>query len=142
MQQQVIQWIWNHLITIALGSTTLIQVLPIKVNPWSALFKWIGGIITKDLDTKISNIHKQVNKLELDVMTNEKDRIRYEVLDFANSCRNGRRHTKDEFEHIVELNKKYKRLLKATKDENGVFELEYNYISELYAERLKKNDFL
>lgn len=83
-----------------------------------------------------------MNKIEQDVMTNEKDRIRWEILDFANSCRNGRRHTKDEFEHIITLNKKYKQLLKATDDENGIFELEYEYIQGLYTERLKKNDFL
>ena len=139
---EILQWIWNHLLTITLGGTTILQILPIKVNPWSTLFKWIGGIITKDLDMKISNITRKVNKLELDMMTNEKDRIRYEILDFANSCRNGRKHTKDEFEHIIELNTKYEQLLQATNDENGVFELEYQYIQELYAERLKKNDFL
>ena len=125
---EILQWIWNHLLTITLGGTTILQILPIKVNPWSTLFKWIGGIITKDLDMKISNITRKVNKLELDMMTNEKDRIRYEILDFANSCRNGRKHTKDEFEHIIELNTKYEQLLQATNDENGVFELEYQYI--------------
>lgn len=61
-------------------------------------------------------------------MNNEKDRIRYEILSFANSCRNGVKHTKDEFEHIVELNTKYKKLLEETDDENGVFEIEYEYI--------------
>ena len=76
------------------------------------------------------------------IETNEKDRIRWEVLDFANSCRNGRRHTKDEFQHIITLNDKYKDLLKKTNDKNGVFDSEYDYIKDLYAERQQKNDFL
>ena len=29
-----------------------------------------------------------------------------------------------------------------TGDENGVYELEYEYIKKLYAKRLEKNDFL
>ena len=52
--------------------------------------------------------------MRLERMTDEKDRIRYEVLDFANSCRNGRRHTKDEFQHIIDLNDKYEVLLDKT----------------------------
>ena len=67
---------------------------------------------------------------------------RWEVLDFANSCRNGKKHTKDEYQHIITLNTKYKDLLKRTKDKNGVFEEEYKYIQKLYAERQEKNDFL
>lgn len=63
---------------------------------------------------------------------NEKDRIRYEVLDFANSCHNNRRHTKDEFEHIIALNDKYDTLLKRTGDKNGVYNAEYEYLMRLY----------
>jgi len=51
-------------------------------------------------------------------------------------------HTKDEFEHIITLNNKYKNLLHLTNDENGVFEVEYEYIKELYATNLKNNSFL
>ena len=73
---------------------------------------------------------------------NEKDRIRWEILDFANSCRNGRKHSHDEFRHIVELHDKYKLLLEKTGDKNGVFDTEYEWISTLYKERLENNDFL
>lgn len=73
---------------------------------------------------------------------NEKDRIRWEILAFANSCRNNQKHTKDEFQHIIDLNDKYKVLLERTQDKNGVFEAEYDYIKKLYADRQIKNDFL
>lgn len=91
---------------------------------------------------KLDDIITKVGDIEKEVKENEKDRIRWEVLEFANSCRNGRKHTQDEFKHIITLNKKYQKLLKATNDENGVFELEYEYIKKLYAKRLEKNDFL
>ena len=125
----------NHPITGLIAFTGLIQIIPIKINPWSALLKWIGKLVTGNACGKIDDLIKQVDE-------NEKDRIRWEVLDFANSCRNGRKHTRDEFQHIVALHDKYKKLLAKTKDTNGVFDLEYNYIQDLYAERLEKNDFL
>lgn len=150
--QQFFTWLANHPLTSLIAFTGLIQIVPIKINPWSALFKWISKAITGDacskidgLVTKVNKIDDlvdKVNKIENDMTNNEKDRIRWEILDFANSCRNDRRHTKDEFQHIIDLNDKYKTLLEKTNDKNGVFEAEYEYIKKLYAERLEKNDFL
>ena len=140
--QQVVEWIGKNLWTIIIVVSVFIQITPIKINPWSALFKWIGKIITGNACSKIDGLIDKVDKIEKDVKTNEKDRIRWEILDFANSCRNNRKHTRDEFQHIVALNDKYKRLLSETNDSNGVFEVEYNYIQDMYAERLEKNDFL
>jgi hypothetical protein len=136
------QWIGNNLWVILLLLSLVVQITPIKINPWSALFKWIGRTITGDACSKIDNLVEKVDKIDQDVMSNEKDRIRWEILDFANSCRNNRRHTRDEFQHIVELHDKYLRLLKKTGDKNGVFKVEYEYIEKIYAERLEKNDFL
>lgn len=157
--QQIWAWIGHNIWQIILFGSLFIQVAPIKINPWSALFKWIGKIITGDacskiddiikkvnkidnLETKIDNLKTEVDNIKLDTMTNEKDRIRWEILSFANSCHNGIKHTRDEFRHIDKLNKKYIKLLKDTNDSNGEFEVEYEYIKELYAERIRKNDFL
>ena len=136
------QWVGNNLWAILLLLSLVVQITPIKINPWSALFKWIGRAITGDACSKIDSLVEKVDKIDRDVMSNEKDRIRWEILDFANSCRNNRRHTRDEFQHIVELHDKYLGLLKKTGDKNGVFKVEYEYIEKIYAERLEKNDFL
>ena len=138
-------WIGHNLWLFIIGIPSLIQVAPIKINPWSALAKWFGKLITGDACSKMDDIivkvntltekigkidelAEKINNLDTEVAENEKDRIRWEILDFANSCHNHRQHTRDEFEHIITLNTKYKRLLKETKDENGVFEIEYKYI--------------
>lgn len=133
--QQILRWLANHPLTSLVAFTGLIQIIPIKINPWSALLKWISKIVTGDACGKIDDLIKQVDE-------NEKDRIRWEILNFANSCHNGRRHTRDEFQHIVTLRDKYKKLLEKTNDINGVFDVEYKYIQDQYAERLEKNDFL
>ena len=133
--QQVLQWLSNHPLTSLIAFTGLIQIVPIKINPWSALFQWIGKLITGNACSKIDDLIKQVDE-------NEKDRIRWEILNFANSCRNGIKHTRDEFQHIITLRDKYQQLLEKTNDVNGVFDVEYKYILDLYAEQLEKNDFL
>ena len=134
--EKVLRWAADHWGSILVVLSLFIQWTPsIKWNPWTSLFKWIGNVINGDIRKKIDSMAKAIDD-------NEKDRIRWEVLAFSNSCRNDTKHSKDEFEHIVVLNEKYKTLLAKTKDSNGVFEAEYEYIVELYKERLRKNDFL
>lgn len=142
MPQQAVEWISNHIGIIIILGSLFIQITPIKVNPWTAFFKWMGKNITGDACSKMDSIIAKISQIEHDVTENEKDRIRWEILDFANSCHNGRKHTKDEYRHIDKLNRKYIKLLKQTDDSNGEFEAEYKYIQELYAERIRKNDFL
>ena len=92
------------------------------------------GELEDRLNIQIQNISDRNDE-------NEKDRIRWEILDFANSCRNGRRHTKDEYEHIFRMNDKYHKML-GKEETNSYFEAEYEYIKHLFAERQEKNDFL
>ena len=169
-QQQVINWLSNNIWTVIVIGSLFIQIVPIKINPWTALFQWIGKTITgnacskldgvikritdiensiKTITGSVATIHSNVQTIESnmksmdeDMKTNEKDRIRWEILDFANSCHNIRRHTKDEFKHILELHKKYTQLVQETNDPNEVFTLEYNYIVQIYKKQLETNDFL
>ena len=133
--QSFITWLGNYWLVAAILGAGLVEVTPIKINPLSWLLKWVGSKVNGEM-------LKRIDKLEANVDTNEMDRIRWEVLDFANSCRNGRRHTQDEFEHIVTLVKKYEGLLEKLGKENGVFEMEYKYIVKLYEKCQQENDFI
>lgn len=130
--ESALDWVQAHWGICTFVLAAFVQITPgIKFSPLT----WIGNLF-------LGGIRKDVAGLQSQIDENEKDRIRWEVLDFANSCRNGRRHTKDEFQHIITLHDKYKRLLEKTNDTNGVFEEEYAYIKRLYAERQERNDFL
>lgn len=140
--EQILDWLVKNFLQVIVIFSVFIQITPIKWNPITTFAKWLGKIFTKELSDLITTMQENIDDIRDDIDENEKDRIRWEVLDFANSCRNGRQHTQEEFRHIATLNDKYKILLERTKDKNGVFEAEYKYIDELYQERLKKNDFL
>lgn len=130
--EHALDWVQAHWGICTFVLAAFVQITPgIKFSPLT----WVGNLF-------LGGIRKDVAGLQGQIDENEKDRIRWEVLDFANSCRNGRRHTKDEFQHIIALNDKYKRLLTKTNDTNGVFDEEYAYIKRLYAERQERNDFL
>ena len=116
-------------------ASVIFEWAPIKVNPIASLLRWIGKKMFEPFDNRLDGLEKTIDE-------NEIDRIRYEVLDFANSCRNNRRHTKDEFDHIIDLNDKYHKLLDKYSQENGVFDAEYAYILRLYKKCQDENDFL
>lgn len=120
---------------ILLGVSSLIEITPIKWNPISSILAWFGRKIN-------GSLVKQVTALAEKIDTNEIDRIRWEILAFANSCRNGTHHTKDEFTHIIDLNAKYHEILEARDKTNGQIDLEYEYIVQIYKHCMEENSFL
>lgn len=138
---------WLGLLTVAILS--LFEFTKIKVSPISAIFRWIGSKINSPLLERIDTIavkqdaqEKKLDDLQDSQDDNEIDRIRWEILDFANSCRHGQKHTLDEFDHIIELNEKYHRILDRRKLTNGKIDLEYNFIVTIYKQCQEKNSFL
>lgn len=138
---------WVGLLLVAILS--LFEFTKIKVNPISAIFRWIGSKINAPMIELIDTIaekqdaqEKKLDDLQDSQDDNEIDRIRWEILDFANSCRHGVKHTLDEFDHIIELNEKYHKILDRRKLTNGKIDLEYNFIVEIYKECQAKNSFL
>lgn len=102
----------------------------------------VKAVVKEEVGRGNAETNKRINDLEKSIDANEKDRIRYEMFAFANSCRKKERHTKDEFDHIITLKAKYDILLKRTGDSNGVFDLEYEFIREIYATCQRENSFL
>ena len=68
--------------------------------------------------------------------------IKAHVLDFANSCLNGRKHTKKDFENILKENEEYERLCKKYKLRNNVYTEDYAYIMKIYHKCQENNSFL
>ena len=103
-EQQILNWIGQHIVHIILVLSVFIQIAPVKINPWTSLIKWIGRVLTYNINEKLIKMETNLNILSSSVDENQKDRIRWEVLDFSNSCKQGRRHSKDQFQHIITLN--------------------------------------
>lgn len=143
---------------------TLIQITPVKVNPWS----WIGSLIKKGIHilgkvmnsevlTKISSLETEMCAVKADVITVQQKveamsdasdqqaaiNARARILRFGDEVLHGRRHTKDHFDSVLRDAKMYERYCAAHKNfENGVTEPTIRRIKDVYKERLEKNDFL
>lgn len=137
-------------IVVALGGLgTFVEVSKIKINPWSSLFKWIGKKMNEEVMEEIKclkksdeEICKKQAEIERQQAIDTADTIKVEVFSFYNECKRGLKHSEAEFNHIAQQNKKYMAIIEVTKEPNGVYEAEYEYIMEIFKEAMTKNDFL
>lgn len=74
--------------SVLLVALTLIQVAPIRINPWSAIARAIGKALNADLNEKME--------------ANEAKTARYRILRFDDEIRHKIRHSKEHFDQIIE----------------------------------------
>lgn len=122
---------------------TLIQLAPIKVDPWTAIGKAIGKAINNEVIEKVDNLDSEVKSLKSEVAENVAVDCRARILRFGDEVLHGERHTKDHFEQILRDIKKYELYCEEhPKFENNVTELTSTRIAEIYKHCLDTNDFL
>lgn len=79
-----------------------IELSPIKINPIKSAGKMMGSWLgIKEIDEKVNNLKKEVD-------ANEIDRIKYEILQFSGSLRNGQKRAEVDYQHIEVIFTKYK----------------------------------
>ena len=116
---------------------TLIQVAPVKINPWSWLAKAIGKAMGIEAIEKTLDAHIDMD----DRRTADGHRAR--ILHFNNELLRNIGHTKEEFiEALTEIDAYEKYCDKHPEYPNNRAVLAIENIREVYKERLKKHDFL
>ena len=127
---------------IVLIFSVFVEITPIKWNPLTSILAWIGKRMNGKLLDRVEEQGEKIDKLDEKIDMNEIAHIRWEILDFANSCRHDVRHTKDEFVHIISQHEKYVQILDERSLTNGLITIEYEYIEEIYKKCLEKDNFL
>lgn len=102
------------------------------------------------INTRLNNVDKQLSNVMLinaeqtktiehmneKIDTNEIDRLRWEIISFANSLRydDGQSATLEGYNHVFDAYGKYEKLLEALGRKNGKIDNEYAYIKIMYNE--------
>ena len=134
--------IFTNPTVIIFGAITLFEIVPIKINPWSTLFRWIGKAINGELKEQLSDLSSDVSELKSDFEMKKAEDMRWEILEFANTCRIGNEHSKDEWRHVMNQVSEYEEYTERKGITNGVIEEDTRFLRELYHERNLRNDFL
>lgn len=96
-----------------------------------------------NVDKQLSNVMlinaeqtKTIEHMDEKIDTNEIDRLRWEIISFANSLRydDGQSATLEGYNHVFDAYGKYEKLLESLGRKNGKIDNEYAYIKIMYNE--------
>lgn len=104
---------------------SLIQISPIRVNPWDHILGWFGKKINRETEEKLTGLDKRVT----DIWINGH---RQSILTFARECRSGIFHDSEEWAYILNVCEEYERFTEDHHVTNGVVKENTKYIRELY----------
>lgn len=132
----------GNIALIALAIGLFIDITPIKINPIQFLVGHLGKCFNSSIEQEITVFKQEVNtkfdqlkqeqlaqretldKLVLDQENKEISRLRWEIIDFNNSLKNGTKHSREQYRHIIDDSMKYKRMVhelgEGEKDESFV----------------------
>lgn len=128
---------------------SLLQVSKININPWDWVFGWLGEKLNAKLNKRISDMDSKIDRVQvkLDEHIAESEikdlqDTRRDILDFANACMNGRKHTKEQFDFVIKECDDYETYIERKDIKNGVVESAIREIRRLNDKCIQTNSFL
>ena len=128
---------------LVLAAMTVIQITPVKLDPWSWLAKAIGKAINADVLAKLGEAEKRLDKHITVDDQRAADGNRTRILHFNNELVRNLKHTKEEFVEILAEIDAYEEYCRSHPEyPNNRAVIAIDNVRDVYKERLKKNDFL
>lgn len=121
---------------------TLVELVPIKLNPWSAIFNWFGKKLNKEVIEKIDVIEERLDEHIKDSEETDLKARRTAILDFGSNVIRGVNYHKEKFDFMIGECDDYEDYCKKHDIKNGVAEASIAEIRRIYQERLRNNNFL
>jgi hypothetical protein len=130
--------VWETVKTVVAWLATIgvvIDLTPgLKFQPVRWLISQLGNLINADLKKQLDDLQKEFTEFKVDAW-------RTEILDFSDTCMNHQRHTKEQFDHVIEILGKYDKYITDNKLINGQVDVAHEYIVEIYKQCMRYNDF-
>lgn len=130
---------WGEIVGVITALSIFIQVSPLKINPWSIIFGWIGSEINKEIKNEITSLKEEVKicGAGLTNVTGENDKrriqdLRWAILNFSHDLRCGQEYDRYSFDHIYECDIEYTNLLEKYGMTNGQTTAAMEVINEAY----------
>ena len=113
---ELLEAYWVHgLVSVIVGSG-LIQIAPVKWNPWTWLAKKIGNACNADLNDGIKSLSDKIDSVEQQLESHRAEQAeesaqqaRYRILRFNDEIIDGKSHTQEHYDDILSDIDKYER---------------------------------
>lgn len=133
----------GHIALIIAAISTVIQISPIKVNPWSWAAKKIGKALNGEMLDRIDQLEKQIDKVESEAAERNAKHSRAKILRFGSEVRSHQKHTKEYFDEILAEITEYDQYCSDHPDfKNKMTKNTSEIIQETYKKCMADDDFL
>lgn len=122
---------------------TLVEIAPIKLNPWKWLGKVIGRLINGEVLDEVKGLKADVKKNKADDDEQWASLSRSHILRFGDELLHGCPHSKEHFDQILLDISKYEHYCETHPEYlNNIAHETIKRIKKTYQECLEKNNFL
>lgn len=122
---------------------TLIQIAPIKINPWSFIAQKIGKALNGEVVEKVDRLEKNIENLRTECEEREATKCRARILRFGDEILHNVRHSKEHFDQILLDITAYEQYCNAHPNfKNNVAIATINRINREYDKCANNNGFL
>lgn len=124
------------------GASVVVEFVPIKINPWSTLLKWIGKATLGD---RLDKLEKDLNDTKASIERKEAKDARTAILHFSDDLvfYPERRYSKDRFDEVIHCITEYDKYCKDHPDfPNHITQSSSTLILDEYHRRMVNHDFL
>lgn len=126
-----------------LALSAIVEITPIKINPWSAILNWLGKKLNGELTEKVDILEKSVTDLKESTSEQQAINCRIRILRFGDEIRLNVKHTKEHFDQILQDMDFYDNYCAAhPKFKNNMTLMTEEHIRDTYRECMDKNSFL
>ena len=121
---------------------SVIQVSKININPWDWILGGIGKKLNKSILDKVDEIEKKLDEHIKEDKTEKLENQRRDILEFANSCMNKRKHTQEQFTFVIKKCDEYEKYIEDNNIKNGEITSAIEEIRRLNTKCRQENSFL
>ena len=117
-----------------IGGMTLIQITPVKIDPWTWLARKLGHAINGEVIERVDKLEKTVANIRDTADEREAKNTRIRILRFGDEILHGVHHSKEHFDQILLDITEYEQYCESHKDfKNNMTELTSKHIMETYS---------
>lgn len=118
---------------------SLVQIAPIKINPWDTILGWLGTKINAGVKKQLDAVSQQSNVQKEEFREFWIDYQREAILRFSRECSQDMSHSREEWNHILDIIKRYETFCSKHEIANGVIEENSSYLRDLHKKLLQEH---
>lgn len=127
------------ILIIVIGVLSLIQITPIKINPWDMMLGWVGNKVNAGIKQQLDAVNAKSETQKEEFREFWIDYQRESILRFSRECSQEIPHSREEWNHILDIIKRYETFCEKHEIANGVIEENSSYLRELHKQLLQEH---